>query len=103
MKPTDEQPGSPGDQGEALRDGLDRLGSVLIGAAVAVIPLSLFAAFAIFTSTQPLLPGFDALEGVGRLFGAVAAGAGGMTSAGVLAALGGILKLLCRADGLGVS
>lgn len=69
------------------------LARALLWGAAAVLVLSIIGAIAI-ASSQSQLGLFADVERQGRAVGAIAALAGGITGAGILAALGAILQLL---------
>ncbi len=73
------------------------LARALLWGAGAVLALSVIGAIAIATSDSNLGL-FADVERQGRAVGAIAALAGGITGAGILAALGAILRLLIRTD-----
>ncbi len=81
---------------------LDTLGRALLWGAVAVIGLGVISAIAI-ASSESSLPGLDELQRENRGIVSVISLAAGLTGAGVLAGLGGILRLLvaARRDALG--
>ena len=72
---------------------LDTLGRALLWGAVAVIGLGVISAIAI-ASSESSLPGLDELQRENRGIVSVISLAAGLTGAGVLAGLGGILRLL---------
>jgi hypothetical protein len=72
---------------------LDVLGRGLLFAAVAVLALSVIGAIAIATS-QNNLPVVEDIQRESRGILAIAALGGGITSAGLLAGLGAILRLM---------
>lgn len=77
---------------ERTLDWLDTLGAALLWGAVAVLGLALIAAIAI-AGSESSIPGFDELQRENRGVLAVAAIGGGLTSAGVLAGLGALVRL----------
>ena len=78
---------------ERALEWLDVLARALMWAALAVLVLSAIGAVAVATS-ETSLPGLDVLQRENRGLVAVAGLAGGIAAAGVLAGLGGILRLL---------
>ena len=78
---------------ERTLEWLDVLARALMWAALAVLVLSAIGAVAVATS-ETSLPGLDVLQRENRGLVAVAGLAGGIAAAGVLAGLGGILRLL---------
>ena len=77
---------------EQILHWLDTLGIALLWGAVAVLGLSLIAAIAI-AGSESSIPGFDELQRENRGVLAVAAIGGGLTSAGLLAGLGALVRL----------
>jgi hypothetical protein len=81
------------------RERLLVLARFLFWAAALVLLLSVLGAIQV-AGAESQLPGFEGLEREGRGAAALAALGGGLTAAGVLAGLGGILRalLLDRGD-----
>ena len=77
---------------ERILHWLDTLGIALLWGAVAVLGLALIAAIAI-AGSESSIPGFDELQRENRGVLAVAAIGGGLTSAGLLAGLGALVRL----------
>lgn len=77
---------------ERILHWLDTLGIALLWGAVAVLGLALIAAIAI-AGSESSIPGFDELQRENRGVLAVAAIAGGLTSSGLLAGLGALVRL----------
>ena len=77
-------------------DALDLLGKALLVMAVLVLALSIVGAIAISSSSTTALSGlgFDELERQGRGVAALLELGAGFAAAGVLAGLGGILRVL---------
>jgi hypothetical protein len=73
-------------------DWLETLGRVLLWGAAAVLALAIVGAIAI-ASSESSIPGFDELTRENRGVVAVFALGAGLTSAGVLAGLGALLRL----------
>jgi hypothetical protein len=78
---------------ERTLEWLDALARALLWAALAVLVLAVIGAVAVATS-ETSLPGLDVLQRENRGLIAIAALGGGIAGAGVLAGLGGILRLM---------
>jgi len=78
---------------ERTLEWLEILARALIWGAAVVLCLSVIGALVVATS-ESSLPGLDVLQRENRGLVAIAALGGGVTSAGVLAGLGAILRLL---------
>ena len=78
---------------ERTIDVLELLGRVLMAAAVAVLVLSVLCAVLI-AGSESSVPGLDTLQRENRGVFAVAALGAGIVSAGILAGLGAILRVL---------
>lgn len=78
---------------ERSMDSLELLARALMAGAVAVIILGVLGAVMI-AGSESSVPGLDEVQRENRGALAVAAVAGGIVAAGVLAGLGGILRLL---------
>jgi hypothetical protein len=72
---------------------LETLATALFWAAATVLGLAVIGALIVATS-ESTIPGIDVLQRENRGLIAIAALGAGFTAAGVLAALGGILRLL---------
>jgi len=77
---------------ERILHWLDTLGVALLWGAVAVLGLSLIAAIAI-AGSESSIPGVDELQHDNRGVFAVVTIAGGLTSAGLLAGIGALVRL----------
>jgi len=78
---------------ERTIEWLELLARALLWAALAVIVLGAVGAISI-ASSESAVPGLDVLQRENRGIAAVAALGGGITAAGILAGLGGILRLM---------
>lgn len=77
---------------EQTLEWMDTLGRGLLWGAIAVLGLSVIAAIAIAT-TESSIPGLDELTRENRGVVAVGAFGAGVTSAGVLAGIGALVRL----------
>ena len=82
---------------ERTLEWLELLARVLMWAGALAVALGLILAIAIATSDTTVL-GFEDIQREGRGIGSVAALGFGLGGAGVLAGLGGILRLLVEAE-----
>jgi hypothetical protein len=79
-------------------DAFETLSKVLLAAAFIVLVLGAVGSISVSAAPAESLPGFENVEREGRGLAALGAFAAGLTAAGILAGLGGILRLQVEAS-----